>query len=79
MSDASDPTRDDFVESIERQVALLTKELADTILRIDCAACRANLIEYVRDRLVHDTTRPPSANKLCNEHAATPTRAINNP
>jgi hypothetical protein len=46
--DPSDPTRNDIVESVERQVSLLTKELADTILRIDCAACRANLVEYVR-------------------------------
>jgi len=72
--DPSDPTRDDIVESVERQVALLTKELADTIRRMDCAPCRANLIEYVRARLVHDTTRHPSANKVCNEHAAAPTR-----
>jgi hypothetical protein len=72
--DPSDPTRNDIVESVERQVSLLTKELADTVLRIDCAACRANLIEYVRARLVHDTTRPPDANKLCSEHAVAPTR-----
>jgi RNase P subunit RPR2 len=73
--DPSDSTpRDEFVESIERQVALLTKELAETIQRIDCAACRANLIEYVRARLVHETTRNPNANKFCNEHAVASTR-----
>ena len=71
--DPSDPTRD-IVESIERQVSLKTKELADTILRIDCIACRANLIGYVHARLVQDTTGHPGRNKLCNEHAAAPTR-----
>jgi hypothetical protein len=64
----------DAVDGVEKRIARLTLELAQTIGSVDCLACRRNMISYVHGKVVREALRP-DANKACDDHAEIPERA----